>query len=351
MNRTLLVTVLLALLAVPLAVAQHGPPPGYTDPNDYAQDYAADQAAQAQADPVGYATGKDPANETQHTLWLACWEAYAAADHALDAVCSRYFTAPGTVQPTAEDAHAEVTEVVNGTGATALLNETLDAVNDTVADPAGAAGQVARIVDAVVGFVEGIVDFVKGLLGVGLDASGLAGLAVLAGAWGALQGLVDLAGLPLDGLHLAGDGLATASGALAAALGALGSAGVDAASAAGRGLVDGVQAVLGTVADAGHAAADGAATVGAGLAAAVGAVGSGLTQAAQGVADGAQATAHGIGKGIDAVGHGVRDAVHRIGSLLDGKPAHASDPDGKLSDAPKTGTDADGLLDRLLGSL
>src|SRR5688572_15888700 len=90
---------MLALLATPLVTAQHGPPPGYTDPLVYAQDYAANQTGQATADPVGYAAGKatveNATAEAEHAAWLACWTAYEAdAGMATDPVCSQYFTAP-----------------------------------------------------------------------------------------------------------------------------------------------------------------------------------------------------------------------------------------------------------------
>src|SRR5688500_9218029 len=117
----------LALLATPLVTAQHGPPPGYTDPLVYAQDYAADQTGKAAADPAGFASGKaTPENltaEAEHAAWLACWTAHESeAGMALDSVCSQFFTAPVAVDPPqADEAEAEVTETLEG--ADALLGE------------------------------------------------------------------------------------------------------------------------------------------------------------------------------------------------------------------------------------
>ena len=135
MTRTLVATLLLALLAAPMALAQHGPPPGYTDPNEYAMDYATQQVGNATADPVGYAQCLDAAAEAEHALWLACWEAYSAADHALDAACAGFFSAPVTVDADVKAVEANVTQVLNDTGVSDLAAETLDIVNDTLADP------------------------------------------------------------------------------------------------------------------------------------------------------------------------------------------------------------------------
>src|SRR5688572_5994068 len=104
----------LALLATPLVTAQHGPPPGYTDPLLYTQDYAANQTGQAAADPAGYATAKATpealAAEAEHAAWLACWTAYEAdAAAATDEVCAQFFTAPVAVDPPqADEAQAEI---------------------------------------------------------------------------------------------------------------------------------------------------------------------------------------------------------------------------------------------------
>src|SRR5688572_19676553 len=118
LTRRLATLAALALLAfaLPLASAQQGPPPGYTDPVVYAQAYATGQAEQAQADPIGYASGKaTPENasaEAEHAAWLACWTAYEAGQMALDPACSRFFVAPGVVDAPAE-AKAELTETLN----------------------------------------------------------------------------------------------------------------------------------------------------------------------------------------------------------------------------------------------
>ena len=324
MTRTLLVTLLLALLAAPVALAQpHGPPPGYTDPNAYAIDHAEQQAAQAQADPVGYATSRDPAAEAEHALWFACWEAYHAAGHALDPACAAYFTAPVSVQPHVEGATAEVTEVLNGTGALALADETLDAVNDTLADPKGAVQQVERIVGAAIRFVKDLLTFAK-------DTLTALGLGVAAGLLGAVEGLLDLGAMPVRGLEVALSGLLStvslAGGAMATAPSTVADGVAGAALAAVHGVAAAASAVAGSVA------------------ATLSAVGSGVSDAAHGVADG-------VLQAADAVRDGIADAVQKVGELFDGKAKRADAVDGGLPETPTTGTDADGLLDRLLGSL
>lgn len=347
MTRTLLVTVLLALLAAPMAVAQHGPPPGSTDPVDYAQDYAADQAAQAQADPAGYAASRDLAAEAEHAAWLACWTAYEAADHALDPACAQFFTAPITVTAQAQQASAEVTQVLNDTGASALLGESLDLVNDTAADPTSVLDQVPRALHAVIHFVKDLVKFV-------MDTIGLAILALAAGVIGAVKGLLDLSLLSVSGFGTAGNGLLDLGSALASALGLVGSAVATASSTVGHGVVDAVVALVEGVGRAASATANG-------LGAAVTGIGAVLAAIGRGVADGTQSAASGLGDGIhkvasevgdaaDAVRDTVADAVHKVGSLFDGKaksPAIGRD----LPETPKTGTDADGLLDRVLDRL
>lgn len=317
--------VLVALVAVPGVTAQ-GPPPGYTDPVAYAQDYAAAEAAGAQADPVGYAAGKDPATEAEHALWLACWTAYDQLGHALDPACAAFFTAPVQVNPAAQGAMAQVTQVLNDTGAAALADEALDAVNDTVADPASAADQALRLVHAVLRFVEDALDFV-------LDALGLAGLGVAAGLLGAAQGILDLLLLPLAGGRLALDGLAAALAGTASA----------SASAAG--------AWLGAV----HATLDAVASGASAMVEGLGAVAAGLAAAGRGAADGVQAVAAGVGQGLEAVGDAVKDGVRHlsaeVGSWFHGNGPGAAPEVGVEGDLPETGTAADGLLERLLGGL
>lgn len=325
MTRTLLAIVLTALLAAPLALAQ-GPPPGYTDPLAYAQDYAAEQADQAGADPVGYATSKDAVSEADHALWLACWTAYDQAGHALDAACSQFFTAPQQIDAAAQGATAEITEVLNETGAAALLAEGLDVVNDTLADPTSALDQVQRLGRAVVDFVHGLLDFV-------LDALGLGGLAVAAGLLGAAQGLLDLLMLPVQGAQLAFGGLGAALTAAA-----------HAAAASVTAVASAVLGALGLLADAGQA-------VGHGLLAGLLALGDGIAAAGQGLTEGLQATAQGAVDTVQAAAQAVQDGVHSLGeevsSWFGQDKAQARPADDLLDDAPKTGTPADGLLGRL----
>lgn len=319
----------LALLALPLATAQHGPPPGYTDPLVYAQDYAANQTAQAQADPLGYAGQKTSPEgleqEADHTAWLACWTAYESGAM-LDAVCSQFFIAPGVVDAPAE-AEAEVTETLNATGADALLDETTDALADTLDDPTTAVEQAKRIVGAVVQFVEtlvgfvgqaaqgavdlvlAIVDGVLGILGLGRTA-GTAGLDALK------DGLLALVGLPALGVQAALDGV----GALVS------------------GTVDGLMV--------------GASATGSGLSAAVDGLVSGLTATGGAVGDAGSA----VGDAVDAVGEAVSDAAGKVGDAISGlfgdKDSAESGDDGLVRDPGlETGTEADGLLDRVFGLL
>ncbi len=330
MTRTLLVTLLLALLAAPVALAQHGPPPGYTDPTEYAADYAARQAEQAQADPVGYASSRDPAAEAEHAAWLACWEAYEAAGHAVDAACSAYFTAPVAVEPAVQEATAEVTETLNATGASALAAEALDAVGDTVDDPTTALDQVQRVVSAAVRFV-------KDLLGFAKDTLTMLGLGVAAGVIGAVEGLIDLSSLPVRGLDVALSGLLST-------LGLAGGAAATASSTVGSGVLGAAQAIADAVATVVTTAADG-------VGAALGAVGSGIAAAGGAVADGAHAVGSGIQDAADAVHDGVSSALDKVAGLFDGKDKPAGRATKDLPKAPKTGTGADGLVDRVLGSL
>ncbi len=368
MNRILLATLLTALLAAPLALAQ-GPPPGHTDPVAYAQDYAKDQAAQAQADPVAYASSKDPAAEAEHTLWLACWTAYDQAGHVLDPACAPFFTAPVQVDP-AVNATVEITEVLNATGATALANEVLDAINDTVADPASALAQVLRIGRAVVHFVRDLVDFV-------LDTLGLGALGIAGGLLGAAEGLLDLLTLPVQGGQLALDGLGAALSGTTSAVDAAVDATLDTMAATIGAILDGAQATadaaasgLGAIVSAVAAAAGGVADAASAVADAVGAAASAVTDAvdaaagavaaaagavAGAVADATTAVASGIADATqaaaDAVQSGVRGLASEVSSWFGGgKPATGATSDA-LDQVPKTGTEADSLLERLLDGL
>lgn len=325
MSRTLLLVLALALVASP-AVAQGGPPPGYTDPVQYAQDHVEDEAAQATSDPVGYAQGVDPEAEAEHAAWLACWTAYEAADHALDAVCARFFSAPVEVNADVHEAHGEITEVLNETGVGALGDEVLDAVGDTVDDPKSAVEQVQRIARAVVRFVQALVDQV-------LDVLGLGGLAILAGVLGAAQAILDLVLLPLEGLGLAAAGLGDLGQGVLSVLGLAGTGLAIASSTVADGVLGAAQATLGAVAAAAQATAHGAAAAGGA------------------VADTTGSVVDGVGDAAAAIGHAVESAVDKVGSLFDGGKKARTDERAGLPETPKTGTEADGLLDRLLGSL
>lgn len=345
MTRTLLAIALFALLATPLAMAQHGPPPGYTDPLTYAQDYAKQEAAAAQADPVGYAQSKD-ASEAEHALWLACWTLYDTAGPVADPACSALFTAPVQVEPPAEAVTGEVTAILNDTGTSALAAEVLDAVNDTVADPTGALAQIERIVQAVVDFVKDLIDLVG-------DVLGLAGLGFAGGLLGALDGVTDLLRLPLDGLSLAASGLTDA-------LQGVSSAGSSVAAAASATLDDvlvGLSAIaLGAdelAADASTASVSGLRDAGHGVQEAIQGINEGAQSGARAVVHGAtdavQATGQAVARAAHAVQDTVADAAHKFGALFGAKDSQPrADPTTDL-EAPRTGTSADGILDRLLG--
>lgn len=335
---------LAALAALPLASAQHGPPPGYEDPLAYAQDYAAGQAAQASNDTVAYAGNKTTpeaiGQEGEHAAWLACWTLYeyaGEAEAAADPACSLFFVAPGQVDAPAE-AEATITNTINGTlgetGAQQFLDEALDSVNDTVADPASALGQVQRILDAAVAFVQDLVGFVVGLVKDVLDALGLGGEAVGAGMLGALDGLVALLGLPLQGLQAAAGGLGDLAGATADGLVAAATGVADGAVA----LADGVGSLLGSL--------------GSGLASGAGAAASGLGSLGDGLADGASAGASAVGDAVSGAAHAVGDAVHAVGQAVaslfgDDKASSGSDLGDGVAGGVSTGTEADGLLDKV----
>lgn len=338
---------LLALMALPLASAQQGPPPGYTDPTVYAQDYVAEQAGRAQADPAGYAGSKaTPENataEAEHAAWLACWTAYEAGQMALDPVCAQFFTAPGTVDAPAE-AEAGITETLNGTDA--LLDETLDAVGDTLDDPTTAVEQVQRIVEAVVGFVRGIVGpVVDGVVGLAqslvdrvLDLVGLGRTTTTSGLGALGDGLLVLLGLPALGIQTSVDGLTMAAGATADGVAAASAGFADAMVAAGDALVGAVVAT-----------ADGIATGGQGL-------GDGVSALGSAVADAGAATRDAVGDAGDAVADAVEDAAQAVTETVagwfGGEPQAAESDGGLVGDgALETGTEADGLVDRILGLL
>jgi hypothetical protein len=374
---------LLAALAAPLGSAQHGPPPGYKDPVAYAQDYAADQAAQAQNDTVGYAAGKATpealANETEHAAWLACWTLHehgGDAAAAADPVCAAFFTPPGQVDPPAE-AEAEITEAVNGTvgpalnetGAQAFLDEALDAVNDTLADPATVVEQLVRIVEAAVGFAEDALAFVLDLVMEVLDLLGLGVGAASVGALGALDGLLSLLALPVAGLASAVGGVAAlaegaAGGAVAAVEGAvafavaLASGLASAAGAAGNGLADGLGAagagIGSALAATGAGISGGAAGLSSGVTGALDAAGDALAAASGAVGDGMGAATGAIGDAVSGAAGAVGDALDAVGdavsSLFGGGPERAGrGGDDGLADGVRTGTEADGLLDQVLG--
>lgn len=279
MARTLvaLAAILAACLLAPSVLAQRGPPPGYHDPVLYAQDEAKEQSASAQANPVGYVQSRNATEEAEHAAWFSCWVAYETAGHALDAVCAPFFTAPVTVEPAAR-AHAEISDVLNETGASAFADEALDALNDTVANPATVLDQVLRIAGAAAGFVQGVLDVVVGAARNVLGALGFGALAFGAGAAEAVKGVQSLAELPLDGLVMASNGIARSAQAASGLLGDVAQSGLraiqlgaqDAADAvasaassavggtkdAGRGLTSGLGHVVEGVQDAVHAAGD-----------------------------------------------------------------------------------------------
>jgi hypothetical protein len=321
----------LALLATPLVTAQHGPPPGYTDPLAYTQDYAANQTTQATTDPAGYAAAKGTPEalgaEAEHAAWLACWTAHEAdeAGMALDPVCSQFFTAPGVVDPPAPEATAEITETLED--ADALVGEVQGAAEGLVEDPTTAVEQVQRILDAVVAFVE---DLVGGLL----DALGLGGLAIADGLAGMLDGLLALLQLPALGVKASLDGLGLGLGAVG-----------DGVAVAATGLADAVLAVVDGLAAAAGAAADGLAAVATGFV-------DGLAAAGSATADASSAVAGAVGDGMAGLGDAIGGAASAIGdalaSLFDGGDAAGAD-DGltDAADGLETGTEADGLVDRV----
>jgi hypothetical protein len=325
----------LALLAMPFASAQHGPPPGYTDPVAYTQDYATYQTGQAAADPAGYASGKATpdalAEEAEHAAWLACWTAHEAQAGVTDPVCSQFFTAPGVVDAPAE-AEAEITETLNATDA--LLGEIGEALEETLEDPTTAVDQVLRIVDAVVTFVKDLVGGLADLVGFVLDLLGLGGLTVANGLAGMLDGLLALVQLPALGLKVALDGLGAGLAAMGDVLTMTASATADGVVAVAVALADAVVALVAAVGD-GFAAA-----------------GSALGGAASAIGDAVSAAASAVGEGLAAVGSAVSDAASAVGdalsSLFGGKDAASPDGVRDIADGVETGTEADGLIDRVL---
>src|SRR5688500_14063055 len=162
MTTTRLTALLLTALVMAAATcaAQQGPKPGYTDPLAYAQDYYTQEAENATSDPVTYAGNHSSAeaiqNETEEAAYIACWTAWhyseGETDDVAGPVCDAYFPPPGEVSgevPHDEEA-ANAPAILNETlpVSDAFLNETLDAVNDTLADPAHATSQHLRILNA-----------------------------------------------------------------------------------------------------------------------------------------------------------------------------------------------------------
>ncbi|HUR25200.1 MAG TPA: hypothetical protein VM327_04195 [Candidatus Thermoplasmatota archaeon] len=342
----------LALLATPLVSAQaHGPPPGYEDPLVYAQDYAANQTTQLGADPAGYSANKTTpqglADEADHAAWLACWTAYeadASASMLTDPVCSRFFIAPQQVDAPADEASAEITETLNGTlddlGADALLVETQDVVNDTLADPTTVLAQAQRLVDAVVGFVLGLVDTVLDILGLGgrAAAEGLGATvgALVDGLAAMLDGLLGLLQLPALGMKTALDGLGLGLAVAGSGLASAGEGLADAATA----LTDGLAAVVTGTVD--GIAAGGSAT-GAGLASATDAGGGAIGAAADAVGDGVSTVGHAVGDAASSLGDAIAD-------LFRGDEGRGAAQDARdVAGGVETGTEADGLVDRILG--
>lgn len=339
----------LALMAIPLAVAQSGPPPGYTDPLVYAQDYAASQADQAAADPLSFAANKTSpeglANETEHAAWLACWTAHDQG-LPLEAACSQFFIPPGVVDAPAE-AEAEITQTVNATDA--LADEVLDAVGDTVDDPTSALQQVDRIVAAVQTFlgavVSGVQDLLNGMLDIVLaivdailDVAGLGRTASLAGLDALADGLLAVLGLPALGLMAAADGI---SAAVTGTVDGIAAAGVGAAAAV-QAVADGLAAAALATASAPGAGVDG--------------VAAGLTSVSSAVVDAGSAATEAVGSAADAIAETVADAADAVGQTISGwfgaDRASGSGAGGVVDrDGIKTGTEADGLIDRVLGLL
>lgn len=345
-NSRLALLAALALLATPLVTAQHGPPPGYTDPVVYAQDYAANQTGQASSDPVGYASARATpealAAEAEHAAWLACWTAYEAdAGMATDPVCAQFFTAPVTVDPPqVNEAEAEITETLED--ADALVGEVGDAVTDTLEDPTTAVEQVQRILDAVVGFVQDVVDGV-------LDLLGLGGLVVADGFAAMLDGLLAIVQLPALGMQAALQGLGLG----------LGAAG-DGFAVAGTALADGALAIANAVAAAAIATADGVSFIGTsvadGLVALATGLADGLAAGASATGDGISAAAQAVGDGVSAVGGAIADGVSAVGAAIadlfqGGDGSGAADGAKDAAEGIETGTEADGLVDRVLDLL
>lgn len=360
--RALAILAALTLLGLPVATAQHGPPPGYTDPVVYAQDYATNQSAQASADPAGYAQSKATpealGNESTHAAWLACWTAWyeSGGQMVADPACSEFFTAPGVVNAP-QEAHAELTEVTNSTGADALVGAVQDAVNGTLQDPTSAVEQVQKVLDAVGAFAMGLVKIILGIVGGVLGLLGLGGLAAASGLGSILGGLLD--GL-LGGLKASGLGVQTAADASSSGLAAAAGAVVAAAGAVGSGLASAALAAVSGIAAAVSAVAEGF-VVGASAAS------SGLGAVADGVVASVQGAAHGLASGTSAAGSAVGDAVHGIAQsasdaagsvkhavahLLGGDKSAAPASQGRDL-VPRAASDGKGgsLLHRLLGSL
>lgn len=374
-----LAPVLLALLlafATPAAVAQHGPPPGYTDPLVYAQDYATEQAGQAASDPVGYASGKATQEnltaEAEHAAWLACWTAYSQLGAAPPG-CELFFTAPVTVDPVVQQGQATLEEVQDDAGA--LTDEILDAVENTIDDPTTALEQVQRILNAAVGFVVGLIEDVLDLLGLG--ALGLGD-----GLLGALDGVLSLLGLSAlglgvatsgltDALLLAGDGMVlsaqTIGGGFVDAATAVADAATVTASAAGDGLVAVATGLAGAIAAAGQAWLDGvlasihglqagSAAVGHAVVAVASATGAFAASVSNAMADGLQASAGAVGDAVQATGRAVASAAEGVADAVSSffGGARSKAPTGDVAPGvslPEQGSKDKSLLDRVLGLL
>jgi len=335
----------LALLALPLAAAQHGPPPGYTDPIAYAQDYAANQTAQAQADPVGYAgahtTPAAVGNESSDAVWLACWTAWyeTSGMDAVDPVCSRFFTAPQRVDAPADDAHGEITGTMNQTDA--LLSNVTGAADAIAKDPTSAPEQAKKVVDAVVAFLRGVagglLDAVQGVL----DLLGLGGLGLVAAARGALDLVFGLLGL-------AGLGLQSAASGIGSALGAVAGGALATAQAAAAGVVATASAIASGIGAAASGVADAAGALAHGVASTAQGIGSGLLKGGQAAGSAASGLVRSVQQGVSDTAGAVHDAVAKL--LSQHKAASPASGARDLGRGLPTGQDK-GILDRLLGAL
>ncbi len=340
------IVLLIALLvASGAAAAQPGPQPGYASATDYAQAYAEERMQNATSDPLDFVGQYDSVEELQaeadHTAYVACW---AADDAGLEPdACEPYYTPRGEAMPEQPEEPQEVEDFENATlnATETFVAEAEDAVNDTLADPATAPGQVKRVVDAAQDFLGSIGDAVAAL------ADAIAG-----GILGTLEGIGQMVG-GIESIGIgAANGLTSAVEDVVDGLGVGAATTTDGIAATGIAVGDGMQAATSAT---GEALSKTGAGIGSAAATAGGAIADAAKATGRGIADGAEAIGDGVSDAAKSVGHGIADAARSVKDTVAGWFGLASAADDLAGTDAGLPVDVDGtaggLLDDVTGLL